>query len=97
MCVFRSGSGSVTAVRSRPHTKRISDATQASGAGAKNMEELLAQMHVLGQCAVACQADGRTDILAIDRAVSARLHRSACKGRACCVCACACARARVCA
>ena len=101
MCVFRSGSGSgsVTAVRSRPHAKRISDATQASGAGAKNMEELLAQMHVLGQCAVACQADGRTDILAIDRAVSARLHRSACKrsGVPCvCACACACACVRAC-
>ena len=51
MCVFRSGSGSgsVTAVRSRPHAKRISDATQASGAGAKNMEELLSPMHVLGR------------------------------------------------
>ena len=109
MCVFRSGSGSVTAVRSTSHAKLISDATQASGAGAKNMEELLSPMHVLGRR----QEDRRPCDRPCGECATALIHppgRGYCvcvraRARACvyvrarraCVCVCtrACARVRV--
>jgi hypothetical protein len=90
VCVFRSGSGSVTAVRSTPHAKLISDATQASGAGAKNMEELLSPMHVLGRR----QEDRRPCDRPCGECPTALIHPP---GRGYCVCVRARARLCVCA